>query len=217
MKALDAYLDIGLDAKLDSRLGFFSKTETVEMRLLRQQFLLDKGQRQSMLVSSSMFAMACPIMPLGFLSIFMALGRLEGLDNGPEALEQKGGLAAQMARVAAAEALLRRRKKDGGESDDDSGYLRYAARQMELRPFRTALSTPRFSDQRVLPKRRPEAFDEKFFVTREKALKTSKLRRKKIYLESLIEKEKEQQDFSEASSISAKIETLDKLLKRLGA
>lgn len=216
MKALDAYLDIGLDAKLDSRLGFFSKAETAEMRLLRQQFLLDKGQRQSMLVSSSMFAMACPIMPLGFLSIFMALGRLEGLDNGPEALlEQKGGLAAQMARVAAAEALLRRRKKDGSENEDDSGYLRYAARQMELRPFRTALSTPRFSDQRVLPKRRPEAFDEKFFVTREKALKTSKLRRKKIYLESLMEKE--QQDFSEASSISAKIETLDKLLKRLGA
>lgn len=218
MKALDAFLDTrSADKRLDSRVGFFSSVESIEFQWLRQRFLTDKSQRQSIGIASNFFSIASPIMPLGFLAAFFALGRMDSMDQGPQLLERNGGLKAQMARIAAYEAMQRLKKKNGGDVDDD-GYLKYAARQLELRPLKIALSSPKMTEHQLLPKRKGrQQNDERFFTTRDKAVTANKLRRKKIFLEAVMEKERGTQEFSEASAISAKIDSLDKLLKRLGA
>lgn len=216
MKAIDGFLDLRMsDTRMDFKSALFGNGETAEYRALREQFLLDKSQRENMGVTSSLLSMICPIMPLGLLSVFQMLGRMDGLDEGPQMAIRQQGLMSEMARIAAADALMRKRKKEGIEDD---GYLQFATRQMELRPLRMAFSTHRIIDKQTLPKRRGlEQPENGYFMTKKETAKASKVRKEKILLESMMKKESEEQKFSEASSISSKIEALDKLLKRIEA
>jgi hypothetical protein len=123
-----------------------------------------------------------------------------------------------MARIAAADALLRQ-KKANGEDPESNAYLRYASRELELRPLRNAMRPIKGSEKRVIPKQQQskDAINGAgFFLTREKMNKEREIKRQKILLESLNAKDdgKEKQGI-EKSSLSEKLEKLDQLLKKL--
>lgn len=202
------------DGRLDHGSAF---RVSPELRELQERYLQAKGEKQNMTLASSCFAMACPIMPLGFLSMLFVLGKLDGMDKDPESLEFNKTLKGEMARIAAADALMRKRK-ESGEDPESNAYLRYASREMELRPLRVAMRPIKGSEKRVIPKQqsREALSDGGFFLTKEKQSKMRSMKQQKILLESLVAKEREQNS-SEASKLSEKLEMLDKLLKRMGA
>lgn len=205
-----------LDGKLD--LGNKSMFRaSPELQELQQRFLHAKTEKQSMSVASGLFAMACPILPLGFLSTFFVLGKLDGFDKSPEQLAmEKGGLRNEMARLAAADALMRQ-KKEKGEDVESKALLRYASREMAVQPIRAAMKPIKGADKRVLPRQQSrDALQESgFFMTKEKQEKMRKLKRQKILTETLAQKEREEQNTLEASKLSQKLEMLDKLLKKM--
>jgi len=189
-----------------------------ELQELQERYLHNKGERQNMTIATSCFAMACPIMPLGFLAVLFILGRLDGLDKDPASMEYQRSLKGDMARIAAADALLRQ-KKANGEDPESNAYLRYASRELELRPLRNAMRPIKGSEKRVIPKQQQskDAINGAgFFLTREKMNKEREVKRQKILLESLNSKDdgKEKQGI-EKSSLSEKLEKLDQLLKKL--
>ena len=166
-------------------------------------------------VASSMFAMACPIMPLGFLSMLFVLGKLDGMDKDPETLAFNRTLKADMARIAAADALMRK-KRDLGEDAESNAYVRYASREMELRPLRMAMRPIRGAEKRVIPRQQSrEQLSNGFFLTKEKQQKMRDIKRQKILLEGLMEKEREKDNNPEVSRLSQKLEMLDKLLRKM--
>lgn len=186
-----------------------------ELRELQERYLQGKCEKQHMTVTTSMFAMACPIMPLGFLSILFMLGKLDGMDKDPETLAFNRTLKGDMARIAAADALMRKRKETGEDSESNA-YVRYASREMELRPLRMAMRPIRGAEKRVIPRQQSrEQLSNGFFLTKEKQQKMRDIKRQKILLESLVEKEKENDNSNEASRLSQKLEMLDKLLRKM--
>ena len=188
-----------------------------ELRELQERFLEAKCEKQHMSVASSMFAMACPIMPLGFLSMLFVLGKLDGLEKDPESLAFNRSLKGDMARIAAADALMRK-KRELGEDAESNAYVRYASRELELRPIRMAMRPIRGAEKRVIPRQQSrEQLNNGFFLTKEKQEKMRDAKKQKILLESLVEKEKEKDNSHEVSRLSQKLEMLDKLLRKMGS
>lgn len=185
---------------------------------LQRQFLADKSERQSLTTMSGCFALACPILPLGLLGAFFLLGKLDGFDKGPGGLEKgKTGLRAQMARMAAAEALARKRKLDAekkgeGASTDifpTSTSLTALISMAERRPSSWQ------SEKTLIPRQARMAPENGFFVTKDKMTKAKEIKKQKMLLESLMENEKSKQNFSAVSEISARLESLEKLVRGL--
>ncbi len=192
---------------------------TPELRELQERFLVAKGEKQNMTISAGCFSMACPIMPMGFLAIFALLGKLDGMDKDPESLEMGRGLKGEMARIAAAEALLRKRKGDG-EDVESNAYLRYASRELQMRPLRIAMKPLKGSgsEKRVIPRQQSrEALSNGFFMTKEKQTKMRDIKQQKILLESLASKERQEQNPADNNLLSQKLEKLDQLLRKMGA
>jgi hypothetical protein len=186
-----------------------------ELRELQEKYLQAKCEKQHMGVASSMFAMACPIMPLGFLSMLFVLGKLDGMEKDPETLAFNRTLKGDMARIAAADALMRK-KRDLGEDAESNAYVRYASREMELRPLRMAMRPIRGAEKRVIPRQQSrEQLSNGFFLTKEKQQKMRDIKRQKILLEGLMEKEREKDNNPEVSRLSQKLEMLDKLLRKM--
>lgn len=186
-----------------------------EIRELQERYLQAKAEKQHMAIAGSCLAMACPIMPLGFLSALFVLGKLDGMDKDPVSMEMQRGLKSDMARIAATEALMRM-KKERGEDPESNAYLRYASREMALRPLRSAMRPIKGNEKRVIPKQHSrEQLADGFFLTKEKQTKMRNLKRQKILLESLAAKEREEQNTTEASKLSQKLEMLDKLLRKM--
>lgn len=200
----------------DGRLDMGSFRASPELRELQERFLKAKAEKQSMTVASSCFALACPINPLGFLAALFLLGKLDGADKDPfSQFEQNKTLKGEMARFAAAEALTRKRK-ESGEDPESNAYLRYASREMALRPYRNAMRPIKGSEKRVIPKQQSrESLTDGFFLTKEKQAKIREVKRQKIMLESLAAKEREEQKTTEANMLSQKLEMLDKLLQKM--
>lgn len=203
------------DGRLDFKPGSAFKASP-ELRELQDRFMHAKAEKQNMAVVGSCLALASPLMPLGFLAALFMLGKMDGMEKSPEelALEKGRGLQGEMARIAAAEALLRKRKANGEDTEADA-YIRYASRQLELRPIRTALRPIKGTETRVIPKKHSTEPSD-FFITREKQNKMRDLKKQRILLEVLMEKEQKEQNFSEVSRISAKLEMLDKSLRKMG-
>lgn len=207
--------NILFDGRLDFKSGSAFKASP-ELRELQERFLQSKAEKQNMAVVGSCFALASPLMPLGFLSALFMLGKMDGMDKSPEELllEKGSGLQGEMARIAAAEALMRKKKANGEDPETDA-YIRYASRQLELRPIRTAMRPIKGAETRVIPKKHSTQPSD-FFITREKQNKMRDLRKQRILLEVLMEKEQKEQNFSEICKLSSKLELLDKMLKKLG-
>ena len=190
-----------------------------ELRELQERYLASKTERQHMTVATSCFALACPIMPLGFLAVLFLLGKLDGLDKDPASMEETRSLKGDMARIAAAAALMRKRK-DAGEDPESNAYIRYASREMQLRPLRIAMGPIKGSEKRVIPKQqqsRDSLNGASYFLTREKQAKERELKRQKILLDSLADKDRPANPLETNNKLSEKLEKLDKLLKRMGA
>lgn len=119
-----------------------------------------------------------------------------------------------MARIAAADALMRKKKANGEDPEADA-YIRYASRQLELRPHRIAMRAIKGSESRVIPKSTSREPAPDYFVTREKQSKMRDIKKQRILLEGLIDKERNEQNFGEVCRISSKLEMLDKLLKKM--
>ncbi|MBX9686071.1 MAG: hypothetical protein K2X27_05185 [Candidatus Obscuribacterales bacterium] len=188
-----------------------------ELRELQEKFVQAKNEKQHMTIATSCLAMACPIMPLGFLATLFVLGKLDGMDKDPTQIEQSRSLQGEMARIAAAEALMRK-KKERGEDTDANAYIRYASREMALRPLRVAMRPIKGAEKRVIPKMQSrESLCDGFFQTKEKQQKMREIKRQKILLESLADKERKENNTSEACQLSDKLEMLDKLLKKMGS
>lgn len=188
-----------------------------ELKELQERYLQAKTEKQHMSVASSMFAMACPIMPLGFLSMLFVLGKLDGMDKDPESLAFNRSLKGDMARIAAADALMRK-KREQGEDAESNAYVRYASREMELRPIRTAMRPIRGTEKRVIPRQQSrEQLSNGFFLTKEKQQKMRDIKRQKILLEGLVEKEREKDNNPEVSRLCQKLEMLDKLLRKMNS
>ena len=215
--------DAGIEQSLfDTKLEFGSQSTfrmSPELQQLQERFLQAKTEKQNMGVAGSMFAMANPINPLGFLAALFLLGKLDGMEKDPLelAMEQNKNLRNEMARFAAADALTRKRKQSG-EDPETNAYLRYASRELALRPYRSAMRPIRGSgDKRVIPKQQQsrESLSDGYFLTKEKQAKIREVKRQKIMLESLAAKEREEQKVTEASMLSQKLEMLDKLLRKM--
>ena len=189
-----------------------------ELRELQERFIKAKSEKQSMSIMGSCLAMASPIMPLGFLATLFLLGKMDGMDKDPFALEMGGNktLKGEMARIAAAEALLRKRKENG-EDPETNAYLKYASRELAMRPYKSALRPLRANEKRVIPNKqsRENLGSNSFFITKEKQAKMREIKKQKILLESIGQKEREEQNLAEASQISQKLELLDKLLNKI--
>jgi hypothetical protein len=190
-----------------------------EIRELQERYLSDKNERQHMSIATSCFAMVCPIMPLGFLAALFVLGKLDGLDKDPASMEEARSLKGDMARIAAAAALMRKRK-DAGEDPDSDAYLKYASRELQLRSLRLALRPLKGSEKSVIPRQqqsRDSMNGAAFFQTREKQQKARVLKRQKIMLESIANKEKEDKQLEPNNKLAEKLEKLDQLLKKMGS
>jgi hypothetical protein len=208
-----------LGGSLDTGFGSAFKS-TPELRELQERYLANKNERQHMTIATSMFAMACPIMPLGFLAALFVLGKLDGLDKDPfEEMEESRSLKGDMARFAAAAALMRKRK-DAGEDPESDAYLKYASREMELRPLRQVMRPLKGSEKRVIPKQqqsRDSLDSPSYFITREKQAKEREIKRQKIMLESLSDKERKESPIEANNKLSEKLDKLDQLLRKMGA
>jgi len=190
-----------------------------ELQELQERYLGAKGERQTMNIAASCFAMACPIMPLGFLAALFVLGKLDGLDKDPVSMEHARSLQGDMARIAAAQALLRK-KKESGEDLDSDAYLKYASRELQLRTLRMAMRPLKGSEKRVIPKQqqsRDSLNGAGYFLTREKMTKERDIKRQKILLESISNKDKDEKSPVENNKLSEKLEKLDQLLRKMGA
>lgn len=214
-----------VEAKLDSLFGsnldFTGGSAfrvSPELRELQERFLQAKTEKQHMSVASSMFAMACPIMPLGFLSMLFVLGKLDGMEKDPESLAFNRTLKGDMARIAAADALMRKRREQG-EDAESNAYVRYASRELELRPIRMAMRPIRGAEKRVIPRQqsREQLSNNGFFVTKEKQQKMRDIKRQKILMEGLVAKEREKENSPEVNRLSQKLEMLDQLLRKMGS
>ena len=217
MKSVEAAIEQALgDGRLDFKPGTAFRSSP-ELRELQESFMKAKAEKQSMAVTGSFLALASPLMPLGFLSALFMLGRMDGMEKSPEQLllEKSSGLQGEMARIAAAEALMRKKRANGEDPETDA-YLRYASRQLELRPLRNAMRPIKGTENRVIPKQQYREPAPDYFLTREKQTKMRDIKQQRILLEGVMEKERKEQNFSEVCRLSSKLEMLDKLLKKMG-
>jgi hypothetical protein len=216
MKTPESSIENLFDGRLDFKSGSAFKSSP-ELRELQERYLHAKAEKQNMAVVGSCFALASPLMPLGFLSALFMLGKMDGMDKSPEELllEKGRGLQGEMARIAAAEALMRKKRANGEDPESDA-YIRYASRQLELRPLRVAMRPIKGAETRVIPKKHASEPSD-FFITKEKQNKLRDIRKQRILLEGLMEKEQKEQNFSEACRLSSKLELLDKMLRKMGA
>lgn len=71
------------------------------------------------------------------------------------------------------------------------------------------------SEKTLIPRQARMAPENGFFVTKDKMAKAKEIKKQKMLLESLMENEKAKQNFSEVSEISARLESLEKLVRKL--
>lgn len=194
-----------------------SVPESRELLELQRQFLVEKGERQTVATISGCLSLACPILPLGLLGAFFLLGKLDGFDKGPGGFEKgKTGLRAEMARIAAAEALARKRKLEAEKGEGMSHDMLPSGKALQAllnMPDKRPVSWQ--SEKTLIPKQIKMAPEKGFFVTKDKVAKANEIRKQKLLLESLMEKEKEKQNFSAVSEINSRLESLEKLVRRV--
>lgn len=206
-------LGLGTGTGSDKKLA--GKYDSPEHVQLRHRFLQEKAEKQSISLVSNCLAFATPFLPFSFLSTFFLLGKLDGMDKGPEALfAEKEGLKAEMARLAAAEALARKRAKEGQSGSDEMAALAAAHRRQADNVLFNGGKSALWAEKRVLPSKKIRG-DRKLFVTNGEHKKKNELKKQKMALEAVKEHEVKKQNFSAVSEISAKLELLEKLVTRL--
>lgn len=166
-----------------------------------------------MSVATNYFALACPIMPLGVLGLFMLLGKLDGMWTRDHMLMGKEASLDRLSEQAREAYLLKAKQEADAKKDKtplscsrpieitkpqgDKGKRRM---QAEIKP--DAQPMQRFDRPNLLSKRENDA---------------SKLIKQKMALQDHLEKLNGEQSYHLYCRVSAQIELLDKALKKLGS
>jgi hypothetical protein len=211
MKALDGYLDRRVRDG-----GFDYQTSMALSKDLNvtdyQQFKVQQAGRERMTVAQNYFALACPIMPIGFLGAFMFLEKLGGLYQ-PEPEQEKivaqrqEELTRALYVTAMREKLEADKKKKGYmNSMPDEIIMRAGEKKQPKKNKDTAMmlsgrTSDRISGPPVLSKEQRDV---------------GKVVKKKMAMQSMLEQHSKNQDYSAVCRVSSKIELLDKALKRMG-
>jgi hypothetical protein len=210
MKALDAHIESRCgDGALDRRAGMRMNREVKGSAVYR---LGVEPRYERLAVASNYFAMACPIMPIGFLGLFALLGKLDGLyqrsllPSEDKQSRHNRELVQSFYAAAMREKELRGRKKDISPLCPANLPPALAPEERKTGKKKrgenlVVPAVPRFSEA-ALPLRRTRDLEK---LVRERATLTQRL-----------ERFKRRQDLHSVSRLSARIELLEKALLRAG-
>lgn len=195
------------------------RPELVEREVL---FLHNRKQLGDACVMSNFLSLACPINPISFLSAFMAFDKLSGGAKSPLEQVNTQNKLSRLAMLAAADAAVREAKKRG---KGDKGLLAALCDRPDMNPESRAALAGCQSIFGSGPEKKiyqsqsgrfaSEKLAQKMFITRDKQIKLAKLKKRKMLLEGLLERQNKLQDFIAMSKVSSQLDLLDKALKRL--
>lgn len=215
MKAFDSIFDKGNTGGGDS--GFDLLTSRSLSREVDGSLRLQPTERDKSTVATNYFALACPIMPIGLLGVFMFLGKLGSMyEDDPSKLSaeetqrQRGDLT-QALYVAAMRKKMETDKKLG------DGSLQCSRPVDALMPLgdRTSIKKKK-ENALMLEGKQSERMGGPRLLTRAQS-DVGKLVKAKMQLETHLDRISEEQDYSAVCRVSARLELLDKALKKLGA
>lgn len=205
-------------------MGLSASTDIAGDKQLLKQSINDKS-RQDMQVGSSLFAMACPLNPFGMflgmlmLNHFEQQYRSEHLSAHEEMLQRRIEMAQALAAIQTRRVMLDQKEKNGGKSaietidswisrrDEQDAASRSAEKKEELRKKRLKQLQQAQNDKdtgggAMLPSAKSHT-------------QVSKLLKAKSALESQKFQLSKNQDYHGNASVSAKIDVLDSILKRI--
>lgn len=220
MKAFDGFLDKG------SRDGGFDLLAVRPLsREVDTSMRFQIGERQRVTVASNYFAMACPIMPLGLLGAFMLLEKLGGMyEPDPDRLEalqtqrERGELTNALYIAAMKKKLETDKKLDGLLDGSGLQCSRPVDAILGLGDKRPGAKPPKKEVSLMLEGKRSEQINGPRLLNRaQRQPEVGKLVKAKMLLQSHLEEmAEEQSDYGAICRVSARLELLDKALKKLG-
>jgi hypothetical protein len=214
MKAFDAYLDKqsrdgGFDL-MSTRLD--NTTNRSLSREMEMTFRTQFAERQKMTVASNYFALACPILPVGLLGIFMLLDRLDRMNEPQPHMTEADEVARNKLEASQQIYLLAMKQKQERETKktplscsrplDLLGKPGDKSKRKDIELQPDAKRSERISGPSLLSKAQNDV---------------GKVVKAKMALEAHLDKMSGEQDYAMHCRVSAQLDLLDKALKRLGA
>lgn len=206
-------------------MGLSASTDIAGDKQLLKQSINDKS-RQDMQVGSSFFAMACPLNPFGMflgmlmLNHFEQQYRNEHLSAHEEMLQRRIEMAQALAAIQTRRVMLDEKQKNGGQSaietidswiarrDEKDAASRSAQKKEELRK-------KRLKDLQQAQNDKDSGGGGAMLPSAKSHTQVSKLLKAKSELESQKFQLSKNQDYHGSASVSAKIDVLDSILKRI--
>ena len=218
-KAVESFLDKGSQ---DSGFDFLTgRSLSRDHEVLRMEHLQRVHDRERVSVASNYFALACPIMPIGVLALFSFLGKFGAVfDKDPDA-EKLESEQAQRQRGELTQALylaaMRKRMEAQGRLDTGLQCSKPVDSFLTtLGPAERAARKKRKEISLMLDGKPSEQINGPKLLSSRAQNEVSKLVKTKMQLESHLERMSQEQDFGAVCRVSARIELLEKALKRLG-
>jgi hypothetical protein len=216
-KAFDSFLDkSSRDSGIDLLTGHsLSREVDITLRLEQSQRI---HERQRVTVATNYFAMACPIMPIGVFAIFALLGKFGStFDQDPESMKLRTEDAQrQRGELTQALYLAAMKKRMEAERKLDTGMQ--CSRPVDaLLPLGEKPIKKGKEVSLMLEGKRSERINgPKLLSTPRAQAEVGKLVKAKMQLESHLDRLSQEQDFGAVCRVSARLELLEKALKRLG-
>ena len=208
MKAFEAYLERSAHDGGFDLLASRSLSREVNTAI-PSQF----AERQRLTVAANYFALACPILPVGLLGVFMLLGKL---DCSSEEGDPKAVTAQDIARERTehAQQMYLMAMKQKQEMEKRKTPLA-CSRPVEVLG-RTDKTKKRKDAEWQLEGKHSQRINGPNLLSRTQN-DASKLVKQKMALEEHLEKLSGEQDYHSYCRVSAQIELLDKALRKLGS
>ncbi len=219
MKAWESFLDKG---GKDNGLDLLSGRSLSREVNISSRVELPGQERQKLTVAGNYFALACPIMPIGLLGIFLLLGKLDSAyGEKPEKLtaeetqRERGELTQALYLAAMKKKLESERKLDADK------LLGLRSRPIDsLFPLGEKKPPKKKQENSLmLQGKRSDRISGPSLLNRANGRAQSdlgKLVKAKMQLQSHLEQMSKEQDFGAVCRVSARIELLEKALKKLG-
>ncbi len=209
MKAFDGFLEKPARDSGSELLASGKLSNEMDVAL-RKHF----DEKSKMSVAMNYFAIACPLMPSFLLGAFMLLDKLDNaydkspLNKAREFVRNQRG-ASQNFYIAAMREKMEMEKKKGGLAcsrpleglGPTSDSIEKKPKKKEIELLFDGKQSERLNGPVLLSKAQTDV---------------QKIVKKKMALESHLEKVSKEQDFGAACTVSARIQELDKALKQLG-
>jgi hypothetical protein len=221
VKAFDSILDKG---SRDSGFDFLtsrSLSRDVDTSLRFEQFQKQVQDKQRVAVAGNFFAMACPIMPMGLMALFSFLGKFGNEFEDPKAMKLEAE-EAQRQRGELTQALylaaMRKKMETDRKLDVNRDGLQCSRPVDALLPLGEKRSGKKKKEVSVMfeGKRSEQINGPKLLTSPRAQADVGKLVKAKMQLESHLDRMSQEQDYGAVCRVSARLELLDKALKRLG-